>query len=406
MSEALRGGLIVGQSGGPTAVINASLVGVVEEALRHLEITHVLGALHGVQGILEGDVVDLGREDRATLEALRRTPSAGLGSGRHRLQPGDPERILAALQALDVRYFLYIGGNDSADTAHRVAAAAAERGYPLRAISVPKTIDNDLPFTDHCPGYGSIARYVAIAARDAGRDTEAMRKVDPVKLLEVPGRNAGWVAAAAALGKRSDEDAPHLIFPPERRLSLDRFLDAVRRAYDRLGFVVAVVAETVRDEQGDPIGTAAPEMGTADAFGHRRLAGAAAYLCREVASRLGLRARWDKPGTLSRSSMTCVSEVDLGEAHLVGRQAVKAALRGETDRMVTLIREPGQPYRVSTGLAPLADVANQERHLPDEYLTADGTFVTPAFLDYALPLIGGPLPEYARLRKVRFLGPG
>ncbi len=402
MPEALRGGLIVGQSGGPTAVINASLVGVIHEAQRHPAITHVLGALHGVEGIIRGDVVDLGREDPATLEAVRHTPSAALGSNRYKLRPDDPERIFATLAALGVRYFVYIGGNDSADTAHRVATVAAERGYPLRAVSVPKTIDNDLPFTDHCPGYGSIARYIAIAALDAGRDTEAMRKTDPVKLLEVPGRNAGWVAAASALARRDELDAPHLIFPPERRLSLDRFLDSIQRTYDRLGFVVAVVAETVRGEDGEPIGAAAPEMGTVDAFGHRRLAGAAAYLCRETASRLGLRARWDKPGTLSRSSMVCASEVDLEEAYLVGQQAVRAALRGETDRMVTLVRESTRPYRISTGLAPLADIANRERLLPDEYVTPDGTGVTPAFLDYARPLIGGPLPEYGRLRKVRF----
>ncbi len=401
MSKAPRGPLVVGQSGGPTAVINASLVGVIHEALAHPEIADVVGTLRGVRGILTGDLVDLRREAPCDLELVRRTPAAALGSNRYRLQPEDPERLLRRLQALDVRHFLYIGGNDSADTAHRLAAAAAQRGYDLRAIAVPKTIDNDLPLTDHCPGYGSIARYVALAARDAGHDTEAMRETDPVKILEVPGRNAGWVAAATALGKRSDEDGPHLIYPPERPVALDQFLDAVQRTYDRLGFVLAAVAETVRDERGEPLGTPAREMGTADAFGHRRLAGAAAYLCREIADRLGLRARWDKPGTLARSSIACASEVDLAEAYLVGRQAVLAALRGETDRMVTLVREPGERYRVTTGLAPLEAVANHERHLPADYLTPDGTFVTPAFLDYARPLIGEPLPEYGRLRKVR-----
>lgn len=396
MPEALRGRLVVGQSGGPTSVINASLIGVIHEALASTLITDVVGSRFGVEGLLTDDLVDLRRQPASTLERVKRTPSAALGSNRLKLGPADVERVLEALRALDVRYFLLIGGNDSADTTHRIAAAAAERGYPLRAISVPKTVDNDLPFTDHCPGYGSIARYVAIATRDAGRDSEAMRRTDPVKLLEVPGRNAGWVAAASALAKQAEADAPHLILPPERPVALDRFLDATQRIYDRLGFVVAVLAETIRDEQGEPIGADSPEMGKSDAFGHRRLSGAAAALCQAIAGRLGLRARWEKPGTLARTSIACVSEVDLDEAYLVGRRAVEAALRGETDRMVTLLREPGEPYRVTTGLAPLADVANRERYLPEEYLAPDGAEVSEGFRAYARPLIGGPLPEYGR----------
>ena len=397
MSRPLRGGLVVGQSGGPTAVINASLVGVVHAALASRAVGRVIGARFGVEGILSGDLVDLGREAPETLETLRRTPAAALGSNRYKLAADDPERILAALEALDVRYFVYIGGNDSADTAHRVALAAAERGYPLRAIHVPKTVDNDLPLTDHCPGYGSMARFVALALRDTGRDTEAMRRVDPVKLVELPGRNAGWVIAASALARRSEEDAPHLLFPPERRLSLDAFLDAIQRAYDRRGFVVAAVAETIRDEIGNPLGNAAGELGMLDAFGHPRLVGAAERLCREISGSLGLKARWEKPGALARSSITCVSETDLAEAYLVGRRAVEAALAGETDRMVSLVRESSNPYRATTGLVPLGEVANAERLLPAEYLAADGGDVTPAFREYAEPLLGGPLPEYGRL---------
>ena len=398
MGEGISGGLVVGQSGGPTAVINSSLVGVVHAALDSPEVTRIVGARFGVEGILSGDLVDLGRESPETLEALRRTPAAALGSSRYKLAPGDPERILAALEALGIRHFIYIGGNDSADTAHRVALAAAERGYPLRTIHVPKTVDNDLPLTDHCPGYGSIARFVALALRDSGRDTEAMRRVDPVKLVELPGRNAGWVVAASALGRRSEDDAPHLLFPPERRLSLDAFLDAVQRAHDRRGFVVAAVAETIRDEAGDPLGSTAGELGTLDAFGHPRLVGAAERLCREISRSLGLRARWEKPGTLARSSIACVSETDLAEAYLVGRRAVEAALADVTDRMVSLVRESTNPYRVTTGLVALGDVANRERLLPAEYLAADGTDVTPAFREYAEPLLGGPLPEYGRLK--------
>ncbi|MHB1161677.1 MAG: diphosphate--fructose-6-phosphate 1-phosphotransferase, partial [Chloroflexota bacterium] len=202
MSAALRGKLLVGQSGGCTAVINSSLVGVVEEALRHPEIDGVLGTLHGVEGLLRGELVDLGAESSETLRLLRRTPSAALGSCRYKLQEGDLERIVHVFRERNVRYFLYIGGNDSADTSHKIAAAAAELGYDLRVMAVPKTIDNDLPVTDHCPGYGSIARFVAQSTQDAGLDTEAMKRYDPVKLIEVMGRDAGWVAAASALGKR------------------------------------------------------------------------------------------------------------------------------------------------------------------------------------------------------------
>lgn len=397
MVVSLRGGIVVGQSGGPTAVVNSSLVGVVHAALESPEITRVIGARFGVEGILSGDLVDLGQESPRTLETLRRTPAAALGSNRYKLNPADPERILAALEALGVRYFVYIGGNDSADTAHRVARAAASHGYPLRAIHVPKTIDNDLPLTDHCPGYGSAARFVALALRDTGRDTEAMRRVAPIKLVELPGRNAGWVVAAAALARKSDDDAPHLIFPPERRLSLDSFLEAIQRSYDRRGFVVAAVPETLRDENGEAYGRLG-QNGGRDEFGHEKLSGAAAYLCGWIGQRLGLDARWDKPGHLVRSSIACVSETDLAEAYLVGRRAVEAALAGETDRMVTLVREPSARYRATTGLVPLESVANRERLLPAEYLTADGTDVTPAFREYAEPLLGGPLPEYGRLR--------
>lgn len=398
-----RARLVVGQSGGPTSVINASLVGVIHEALTSSSITDVLGAIQGVEGILSGKLVDLRREDPGALEVLRTTPSAALGSNRYKLRPQDPERLLEALIRLDVRYFLYVGGNDSADTTHQLALAAADRGYDLRAISVPKTIDNDLPLTDHTPGFGSIARYLALAARDAGRDAEAMRKTDPVKLLEVPGRDAGWVAAATALARQSDLDAPHLIFPPERPLNLDRFLDSIQRAYDRRGFVVATIAETVHDDSGRPVGAPARELGQADAFGHNRLTGAAANLCLEISDRLGLRARWDKPGTLSRTSLVCASEVDLAEAYEAGRAGVRAALAGESDRMVTFEREPGAEYRISTGLAPLAEVANRVRHLPDSAISPDGTTLSPAFVAYALPLLGAPLPEYARLRGVPFV---
>jgi len=378
--------------------MNSSLVGVIQEALQHPEIDGVYGAVHGIEGVLKEELIDLTREPADNLQRLRYTPAAALGSGRYRLRPGDLELLLEVLKAHNIRYFLYIGGNDSADTTHRLAQAAVAANYELSAIAVPKTIDNDLPLTDHSPGYGSIARFIALAVRDAGRDTEAMRHREPVKIVEVMGRDAGWVAAAAALGKHEEADAPQLIYVPERPLVLERFLNDVEETYRRVGFAVAVVPETIRDENGQPLGQIPLSMGElADAFGHPRLAGAADFLCHEVTRQLGLRARWDKPGTIQRMSIACSSPVDLAEAYEVGRAAVRYALQRETDQMVTLQRDGGLEYHSTTGLVPLAEVANAEKKLPPEYIESSRPFVTDAFREYALPLIGAPLPEYGRL---------
>ncbi len=385
----------MGQSGGCTAVINGSLAGVVQEAARHPEIETVYGMRFGVQGALAGQFVELSRQDPALIAALRFTPACALGTCRYKMQPEDPAGVVALCRERGVRYFFYIGGNDSADTSHRIALAAAQAGYEMRVVGVPKTIDNDLPITDHSPGYGSIARFVAMATADAGRDTEASRLIDPIKIVEVMGRNAGWVAAASALGKRDDEDAPQLIYVPERRLSVERFLGDVQRVYDRLGYAVIVVPETIRDEQGRPLAEEGEEV--RDAFGHRRLAGAANRLASLIQDKLGIRARWDKPGTIQRTLMAAASPVDLAEAHLVGRRAVEFAVAGLHDVMVTLVREPGPVYRCHAETAPLAAIANQEKTLPPEFLNAEGNHVTEAFLAYARPLIGEPLPHYPRL---------
>jgi len=332
---------------------------------------------------------------------LRCTPSAALGSCRYKLQEGELERIVYLLKQHDVRYFLYIGGNDSADTSHKIAVAAAEMGYDLRVMSVPKTIDNDLPITDHCPGYGSIARFVAQSTIDAGLDTEAMRHYDPVKIIEVMGRNAGWVAAASALGKKDFLDAPHLIYVPERPFDVARFLEDVETVHQEVGYVVVVLSETVRDEAGRVVGSEKPYF--VDPFGHGYFESPAAYLCRVVARELGLRARFDKPGTIQRMSMALASPVDLEEAYQAGTMAVRYATEGRTDQMVVLVREPGEPYRCTTDSAPLAEIANTEKRLPPEYLSEEGNFVTSAFIQYATPLIGGPLLEYVRLEKHRLV---
>jgi ATP-dependent phosphofructokinase / diphosphate-dependent phosphofructokinase len=397
VAKELRGNLVVGQSGGCTAVINSSLVGVIDEAKKHPEIEGIYGSRFGIKGLLEDDLVDLGLVAESTLQQIRRTPSAALGSTRHKLGERESWRALEVLKAHNVRFLTYIGGNDSADTSHRLAQLAEREDYPLRVIAVPKTIDNDLPVTDHCPGYGSIARFVALATMDAGRDTEAMQHVDPIKIVEVMGRDAGWVAAATSLGKRSEEDAPHLIYFPERTFYPDRFLEELQAVYRKIGFAVVVVSETIRDDRGRHVGTVQSQLYT-DAFGHRRVSGTASYLCDLITDRLRLKARFDKPGTIQRMSITCASEVDLEEAYQVGRAAVARATEGETDQLVVIVASREDGYQSSTGLAPLEAIANVQRPLPADFINEAGNFVTPAFRDYAGPLIGGPLPNYARLK--------
>jgi 6-phosphofructokinase len=392
------GNLLIGQSGGATAVINASLAGAVQEALRSNQIDGIYGALHGIEGVLKRQIINLRQESERTWNHALTTPSAALGSCRYKLQPQDPARALEVLRALGVRYFLYIGGNDSADTAHRLALAAREADYDLRVIAIPKTIDNDLPITDHCPGYGSAARFIALATMDSALCTEAIPHHYPVKIIEVMGRDAGWLAAASALGKERPEDAPHLIYTPERPFSRERFLAAVREVYQAIGYVIVVVAETIRDEQGHSLGAAGAQG--ADAFAHPLVSGTAQQLVELVKTELGLRARFDKPGDLQRMSSVAVSSVDRSEAYLVGQMAVRSALQGVSNKMVTLVRQPGPGYACETGLADLEAIANAQKLLPDDFLDAPGTGVTQAFYDYALPLIGEALPRHVRLKKV------
>ncbi len=398
MADVLKGTLVVGQSGGITAAINSSLIGVVHEAMQHAEIDGIYGAVHGVEGILAERFIDLRRESRRTLQRLVSTPSACLGACRYKLSDADYRRILDVFKAHNVRYFVYIGGNDSADTSHKIAKLAQEVGYDLRVMGVPKTIDNDLPITDHCPGYGSAARFIAISTMDAGLDTEGMRLVDPIKIVETMGRNAGWLAAASALGKRDEVEAPHLIYMPERGLDVDRFLADVEGVYRRLGYAVIVVTETIRDPKGVPVGQIEDDLFT-DSFGHKRLTGAGQFLCNLISRKLKVKARWDKPGTLQRASSAIVSRVDLEEAYMVGRDAVRHATAGTSDRIVVLVRENGPKYRCTTGLAPLEAIANIEKRLPDDYIAPAGNFVTDAFVQYARPLIGGPLRRHARLKR-------
>jgi 6-phosphofructokinase 1 len=400
MADKLKGNLVVAQSGGPTAVINASVAGVAEEAFKHADvITGVYGSLHGIEGILYEELIDLGQEDRATIHRLVETPSAALGSCRHKLTEADYERILEVFRAHNIRYFFYIGGNDSMDTANRVWRLGAETGYEVRAIGIPKTIDNDLAYTDHCPGYGSVARWVASSVRDAGLDTEAIGVVDRVKIVEIMGRNAGWITAATALARDHENAAPHLIYVPEKPLNIDRFLGDVQNVVDRLGYCLITVCEGVRGEDGKPL-MASTSAVDVDSFGHAQMGGVADYLCKVIASRLKLKARFDKPGTIQRVSALLASPVDRQEAYGVGVEAVRQAIAGVSGKMVTIERVSDEPYESRFGLVDLELVANAERLMPADYLNEAGNDVTEAFLRYARPLIGGPLPQYAYLRKV------
>jgi len=372
-------------------------VGVVHEALRHEEIGHVLGMLHGIAGILNEDFVDLRLESPDTLEILRNTPASALGTVRYKVTDEDYPRILEVFRTYDVRYFFYIGGNDSMDTTNKISLLADSEGYELHCIGVPKTVDNDLAKTDHCPGYGSAARFVASAIRNTALDTEAMGASGPIKLMEIMGRHAGWLTAAAALARDEHGDPPHLIYVPEAPVTLDQVVGDVRACYERYGYCVAAVSEGVRDPSGKLLADSGPAE--VDAFGHKALGGVVDVIASAVREGIGVRARMDKPGYLQRSFAELMSPVDREEAYGVGRSAVRAAVDGKSGLMVTLDRQPGPSYMCETGLAPLDQVANAERVMPDEYIGEQGNDVTQAFIDYAKPLIGGDLLPYARLAK-------
>jgi len=391
--------LIIGQSGGATAVINASLVGAVEAALAEERIDDIYGMLHGIEGLLKEDMIDLRRQPSSVWSRLLYTPSAALGTCRYKLKDEDPERVIAIFRQYDIHSLLYIGGNDSADTAHRLALAAQHMNYDLRAICIPKTIDNDLPFTDHCPGYGSAARFMALATLDSSMNTRAIPWYYPVKVIETMGRDAGWLTASSALSKRDENDPPHILLIPEQRFNADRFLRQVEEVYRRVGYVVVVTAESLRDEQGQALG-AIGQVGT-DAFQHPMLSGAAQQLVDLVLRETKLRARFDKPGDLQRMASFSVSITDRDEAYLVGKMGTKALLDDKSDKMIILVRHNKPGYHCTTGPVELAQVANVQRLLPDEYLDESKTMVTQAFYDYALPLIGDPIVDHARLEKIR-----
>lgn len=386
--------LLIGQSGGPTAVLNASLAGVIEAAQASGAFARILGLRHGIEGALAGqagDLIPLDSLGATELEALAATPAAALGSCRHKLEPDDYERLLDCFRAHEVRWFCYIGGNDSMDTGHRLAMLAEQTGYDLAVFGVPKTIDNDLVETDHCPGYGSAARFWAVTAQEASVDLAAMRTYDRVLILECMGRNAGWLTAATAIYRRDERTGPHLLLPPERPFEEQRFLADVERVLSRVGYCVVAAAETIRDTHGQLVAPPPTSPQTTDRFGHPLVAETGELLAQRVTAGLGVKARVNKPGTLQRCSTAHVSPVDRAEARRAGQEAARRLARGERGGMVTLQRAELGEYRCEFGVAPLEQVANRERKLPAGYLVEDGSDVTAAFRAYAAPLLG-PAP--------------
>ncbi len=399
----------MGQSGGPTAVVNATVAGLIAEALNHDCVEEIYGSLNGVVGLLQEDLIDLAAESQQQIRALKHTPGAALGTCRYKLKKtADLDRVLEVFKAHNIRYFFYIGGNDSQDTAAKISAHAQAQGYELRVIGVPKTVDNDLPSTDHCPGYGSTAKYIATTVRELAADNEAMGQGDLVSIIEVMGRSSGWIAASAALAKRRDQphDPPHLIYLPEIPFSQEKCLEDIRRVLKREKFCQIVVSEGLTDSDGNYV-SADPAT---DAFGHAQLGGAGEFIKALVEANLpGVKARLSAPGLMQRSAAHVASKVDADEAYLVGQAAVKAAVNGESDKLVTLLRGDSDVYSCETGLAPLADVANNVKKLQRDWINEDGVSMNFQFVRYAQPLIQGEVavphdngvPTFARLDKVR-----
>jgi 6-phosphofructokinase 1 len=376
--------------GGPTQVINASLAGVADECRRHPEITALYGARFGIDGVLAGDFIELSRVDAAGIAAVGRTPGSALGSSRTAVSALDYARILDSLAARDIRFVFLNGGNGSMYLAHQLACAADEAASGVQVIGIPKTIDNDIAGTDHTPGYGSTAWFFACAVRDIGEDIRALP--GRVSIVEIMGRYAGWLTAATAFARADVDDPPHLIYLPERPLSMTQFLADVESVFRRRGTVVVAACEGQKDEHGRPLG----DLMQPDGF-ERQLSGnmghtLAQFLIRE----LKVNARSEKPGLLGRSSMAFISEIDWREAYLCGQAAVAAAAEGRSDVMVSLARAPGREYRVTAGLTELTDVAGKERLFPLEWIAPGGNDVSPEFLDYARPLLG-PMQHHARL---------
>ena len=399
------------QSGGVTAVINASACAVLETARKHSDrIGKIYAGRNGIIGALTEDMIDTSLESDEAIAALRHTPGGAFGSARYKLKGLDEnraeyERLIEVFQAHDIGYFFYNGGGDSMDTAHKVSQLGSELGFPVTCVGIPKTVDNDLPVTDNCPGFGSVAKYIAVSIMEASLDVASMAKTSTkVFILEVMGRHAGWIAAAAGLAGKEPGSAPHLILFPEIPFEQERFLERVEECVQRYEYCVIAVSEGARH----PDDRFLAEAGGRDAFGHAQLGGVASTVANMVKSELGLKYHYAIADYLQRSARHIASRTDVEQAYAVGARAVELALDGHTAIMTTIVRESDNPYRWSIGHVPLDQVANQEKMMPREFITEDGFGVTEACRTYLEPLILGEdyppyrdgLPGYGGLRNI------
>ena len=391
--------MLIAQSGGPSMVINQSLVGAVIEARGQKAVGRIFGSRHGIKGMLEEDLIDLRKESLKNLEAVAATPSSALGTVRKKPKPEDCKKIFEVLRAYDVGHFFYIGGNDSAETAHIIHEAARKARYPMNCFHIPKTVDNDLRENDHTPGFGSAARFVAQALMGVNLDNRAL---PGVHISVIMGRHAGFLTAASALGRVYPDDGPHLIYLPERPFDMARFIKDVKAVYARYGRCLIAVSEGISDKNGTAIATKFSKE--VDSHGNVQLSGTGALgdlLGAEIRARTTIsRVRADTFGYLQRSFPGCISEVDAREARDVGRQAVLAACRGVTSGSIAIRRKPGPAYKVFYETVPLRKVARESRHMPAAFINKAGNDVTAAFIKYAAPIVG-PLPKPGRLKSVK-----
>ncbi len=399
------------QSGGVTAVINASACGVIETARKHKDrIGKLYAGRNGILGALEEDLIDTSKESAAAIAALRHTPSGAFGSARYKLKSleanrAEYERLIEVFKAHDIGYFFYNGGGDSADTCLKVSQLSGAMGYPLQAIHVPKTVDNDLPITDCCPGFGSVAKYVATSIREAGFDVESMARTSTkVFVLEVMGRHAGWITAACGLASEAEGEAPHILLFPEIPFDQDRFIAKVEATVKRAGYCVIGVSEGLQTADGKFLSDA----GLRDAFGHAQLGGVAPVIANLVREKLKLKYHWAVADYLQRAARHIASKTDVAQAYAVGKAAVELALKGHNAVMPAIVRKSSKPYKWSIGVADLAKVANVEKKMPRDFITTDGFHITAKCRTYLSPLIQGEdfppfrngLPRYVRLKNV------
>ena len=406
----LAGNLLVAQSGGPTCAINASIAGVIQEAGRHECVEEIYGGLNGILGILNEELIDINEEKAKTIEGLKYTPAAALGTCRYKIDfkrkpekaAQDMDRLFEIFKAHNIRYFFYAGGNDSQDTAHKIHLETVKRNFEVRVIGVPKTIDNDLPHTDHCPGYGSVIKYNSATVMEVAADVASMATDDgSCCIIEVMGRSAGWIAAGTVLARRSADDAPHIILLPEIPFNQDAFLAKVQEVTARLKYCIVVVGEGLKNAAGEEIGA---DKNRLDAFGHAVLSGAADRLAEIVQGKLNLKTRTVKLGYAQRAAGHFASQTDIDTAVRCGEAAVRAAVEGKSGFMVKIVRQGG---RFTTDLQDLADIANVEHFLPRDWITEDGFMPNEKFVQYARPLIEGEvkppmeggLPRYAAFEK-------